>query len=136
MSLVPFQLTKILCFVALNRLGRLLRGACGGNGATQKDGTSNMEWIDLNSNGVSFPENIFDEPSLFSEQLLMDAIIEATIYNVSDRTNLRNDPLVRLLIHNPPGHYNFVVVSAAGVITEGSSFNFKVSCVAFQVARR
>jgi hypothetical protein len=51
----------------------------------------------------------------------MDAIIEATIYDASDRRNLRNDPLVRLLIRNPPGLYNFVVVSAAGVITEGSS---------------
>jgi hypothetical protein len=32
---------------------------------------------------------------------------------------LRKDPLVRLLIPNPPGHYNFVIVSAMGVITEG-----------------
>jgi hypothetical protein len=108
-----------------NRLGRLLRGACVGNGMAQNDESGNPEWIDLNSNGFKFPDNIFDEPSLFPEQLLVDAIIEATIYDVADRRHLRNDPLVRLLIHNPAGLYNFVVVSAAGVITEGMLLNFR-----------
>jgi hypothetical protein len=109
-----------MLLLTVNRLGRLLRGACARNGTIQKDGNCNTEWIDLNSNGVNkFPENIFDEPSLFPEQLLMDAIIEATIFDASDRRHLRNDPLLRLLIRNPPGRYNFVVVSAAGVITEG-----------------
>lgn len=51
--------------------------------------------------------------------MLIDAIIDATIFDAGDRERLRNDPLVRLLIPNPPGHYNFVIVSAMGVITEG-----------------
>lgn len=50
---------------------------------------------------------------------MIDAIIEATIYEAADRNSLRSDPLVRLLIQNPPGNYDFVIVSAAGVITEG-----------------
>lgn len=51
---------------------------------------------------------------------MIDAIIEATIYEVEDRNSLRSDPLLRLLIQNPPGNYDFVIVSAAGVITEGT----------------
>jgi hypothetical protein len=54
---------------------------------------------------------------------VLDAIIEATIYKAEDRNSLRSDPLVRLLIQNPPGNYNFVIVSAAGVITEGKHSN-------------
>jgi hypothetical protein len=59
------------------------------------------------------------EPEKSKEQVLIDAIIDAVIYGESDRELLRKDPLVRLLIPNPPGHYNFVLVSAMGVITEG-----------------
>jgi hypothetical protein len=65
------------------------------------------------------PDRLFLEPEESKEQILIDAIIDATIYGESDRELLRKDPLVRLLISNPPGHYNFVLVSAMGVITEG-----------------
>jgi hypothetical protein len=41
------------------------------------------------------------------------------IYEESDRARLKVDPLVRLLIDNPPGNYNFSIVTAMGVITEG-----------------
>jgi hypothetical protein len=65
------------------------------------------------------PDRLFLNPEESKEQILIDAIIDATIYGESDRELLRKDPLVRLLISNPPGHYNFVLVSAMGVITEG-----------------
>lgn len=50
---------------------------------------------------------------------MIDSILEATIYDNADRERLRLDPLVRLLIRNPPGQYDFVIISAAGVVTEG-----------------
>ena len=68
---------------------------------------------------LDVPDDIFDHPEKASEQDLVDAIIEATIYESADRARLREDPLVRLLIPNPPGHYDFAIVLAAGVITEG-----------------
>lgn len=68
---------------------------------------------------VPVPDRLFLEPEESKEQVMIDAIIDATIYGESDREFLRKDPLVRLLISNPPGHYNFVLVSAMGVITEG-----------------
>jgi pimeloyl-ACP methyl ester carboxylesterase len=43
------------------------------------------------------------------------------IYDESDRENLRKDPLVRLLIPNPDGNYEFTIVTAMGVITEGKA---------------
>jgi hypothetical protein len=109
-----------LTTVHLNhRLSRLLRGATFGGEIPSNRSDTKSEWLDLQPKGINFPDNIFDEPSKFPEQLVIDAIIEATIYEVDDRNSLRNDPLARLLIHNPPGYYNFVIVSAAGVITEG-----------------
>ena len=66
-----------------------------------------------------FPDDVFVNPEKAKQQDLIDAIIESTIYEVEDRERLQMDPLVRLLIANPPGHYDFVIVSAAGVITEG-----------------
>ena len=60
-------------------------------------------------------------PRRYGEQALVDAIIDAIIYRNEDREKLRKDPLVRLLLPNPPGKYNFVIVSAMGVITEGKS---------------
>jgi hypothetical protein len=93
----------------------------GDRGSDQNDVKS--EWMDLRQKGVNFPDNIFDDPSKYPEQLLIDAIIEATIYEEAERNSLRHDPLVRLLIQNPPGTYNFVIISAAGVITEGMSID-------------
>ena len=96
-----------------------MRGATGGSENLSSESDENREWLDLQPKGVNFPDNIFEDPSKFPQQLVVDAIIEATIYKSADRINLRADPLVRLLIQNPPGNYNFVIVSAAGVITEG-----------------
>ena len=69
-------------------------------------------------------EKIFLEPMRFKEQEIVDAIIDTMFYEEKDRNRLRDDPLVRLLIPNPPGNYNVSVVTAMGVITEG---DFKFS---------
>lgn len=67
------------------------------------------------------PDDIFDSPQPAKAQMLVDAIIEGLIYERSDREKLRADPLVRLLIPNPPGNYDFVIISAAGIVTEGKN---------------
>lgn len=64
-------------------------------------------------------EDIFLQPKRYREQEVVKAIIEAMIFEVSDKDRMRKDPLVRLLIPNPPGNYNISVVTAMGVITEG-----------------
>jgi len=71
------------------------------------------------SRRLNFPGDVFVSPENAKQQDLIDAIIESTIYEISDRERLQMDPLVRLLIDNPPGQYDFVIVLAAGVITEG-----------------
>eukprot|EP00547_Thalassionema_nitzschioides_P004710 CAMPEP_0194221614 /NCGR_PEP_ID=MMETSP0156-20130528/30974_1 /TAXON_ID=33649 /ORGANISM="Thalassionema nitzschioides, Strain L26-B" /LENGTH=2052 /DNA_ID=CAMNT_0038952077 /DNA_START=235 /DNA_END=6393 /DNA_ORIENTATION=+ len=63
--------------------------------------------------------DVFENPEQYGDQILIDAIIDAIVYRVQDREKLKNDPLVRLLIPNPPGKYDFAIVSAMGVITEG-----------------
>lgn len=68
---------------------------------------------------VEIPEDVFLNPASYEEQVCVDAILEATIYESATREQLRYDPLVRLLIPNPPGSYNFTIVSAMGVVTEG-----------------
>lgn len=64
---------------------------------------------------------IFLNPARSSEQELIDGILDALIYDGYDREKLRNDPLVRLLIPNPEGNYDFTIVTAMGVITEGKA---------------
>lgn len=64
-------------------------------------------------------DNLFSAPENVKEQVLIDAIIDAIFYYEADRERIRADPLVRLLISNPPGNYHFAVVTAMGVITEG-----------------
>ena len=53
-------------------------------------------------------------------ETLIDRVIDALYFFEEDRNKLKADPLVRLLIEPPPGHYDFSVVSAMGVITEGA----------------
>ncbi len=64
---------------------------------------------------------VFLNPKRSSEQELVDAILDALIYDKYDREKLRNDPLVRLLIPNAEGNYDFTIVTAMGVITEGKA---------------
>ena len=54
-----------------------------------------------------------------AEQELVEAVIQALYYWRKDQQRLARDPLVRLLMDPPPGHYDFTIVSCMGVITEG-----------------
>ena len=111
----------ILCSLVrshlLERLDALLKGAKKVNDTLPKK--SEQEWIDMPIHRLNFPDDVVINPESSRQQDLIDAIIESTIYEVADRERLQMDPLVRLLIANPPGFYDFVIVSAAGVITEG-----------------
>jgi hypothetical protein len=53
------------------------------------------------------------------EQELLTAVVGYLISDPRDRKKLLRDPLVRLLIDPLPGRYDFTIVSAMGVITEG-----------------
>ena len=64
-------------------------------------------------------DDLFLNPEKYGEQAVVDGILDAIIYDPKDRERLRADPLVRLLIPNPEGKYDFSIVSAMGVITEG-----------------
>ena len=66
-------------------------------------------------------DKMFLEPEKRSEQELVDAILDAIVYEEKERESLRRDPLIRFLIPNAPGNYNFKVVTAMGVITEGKA---------------
>ena len=70
--------------------------------------------INLISNGV-----FFSKADDHKEQDLIDGIIDAMFYDEKERETIRQDPIVRLLISNPEGKYNFSIISAMGVITDG-----------------
>ena len=53
-------------------------------------------------------------------QALVEAVVGALYHFEDDRARLLADPLVRLLIAPPAGRYDFTVVSAMGVVTEGA----------------
>jgi len=55
-----------------------------------------------------------------NEQGLLLAVVKALYYFPEDRTKLLTDPLLRLLIDPPEGYYDFTIVSAMGVVTEGA----------------
>lgn len=57
--------------------------------------------------------------SFRSEQDLLCSVIAYLIHDPRDQQKLLADPLVRLLIDPLPGRYDFTIVSAMGVITEG-----------------
>jgi len=69
------------------------------------------------TSAVSKP--FFTAPEKQKEQDLVNAIIEAIFYDQSEREFINSDPLVRMLIPNEPGNYNFTLITAMGVITEG-----------------
>ena len=53
------------------------------------------------------------------EQDLLTGVLNYVIHDPRDRKKLASDPLVRLLIDPLAGRYDFTIVSAMGVITEG-----------------
>ncbi|MBI2392894.1 MAG: hypothetical protein HYV09_25135 [Deltaproteobacteria bacterium] len=54
------------------------------------------------------------------EQELLELVVDYLYYRPEDRARLKADPLVRLLIDPPDARYDFTVVSAMGVVTEGA----------------
>jgi hypothetical protein len=87
-------------------LNALFRNAC-----EKDDNESNVQRGNV--------DTFFDNAGTNDEQDVLDAIIDCVFFDASEREALRNDPLVRLLISNRAGKYNFTIVSAMGVITEG-----------------
>jgi len=86
--------------------------------------SGSMDALDIDSARIIAMDSLSSKPFFMcpgkqTEQDLIDGIIEALFYDETERNDLMNDPLVRLLISNEPGHYNFTLVSAMGVITEG-----------------
>jgi hypothetical protein len=55
-----------------------------------------------------------------SEQELVNAVLQALYAFPADRRSLARDPLVRLLIDPPEGRYDFTIVTAMGVVTDGA----------------
>ena len=88
------------------------------SGSASRDALDNAE---LFTTTVMDPlsKPFFSCPGKQAEKDLIDGIIEALFYDESERNNLKCDPLVRLLIANEPGQYNFTIIIAMGVITEG-----------------
>ena len=60
------------------------------------------------------------EKQLRNEQKLLEAVVNVLYLHPRDRDKVRRDPLVRIVVDPEPGHYDFTVVSAMGVITEGA----------------
>ncbi len=63
----------------------------------------------------------FMHPEKHKEQDIVDAIIRLLFYDKKEMEEIRADPLVRLLISNRPGDYDFSIITAMGVITEGKN---------------
>ena len=55
-----------------------------------------------------------------AEQRLVTEVIEALYAFPDDRRELSSDPLVRLLVEPPAGRYDFTIVTAMGVVTDGA----------------
>ena len=53
------------------------------------------------------------------DRVTVEKIIEAIFFDPAEKEDLKNDPLCFLLLENPDGDYNFTIISAMGVITEG-----------------
>ena len=56
-----------------------------------------------------------------SEACCLDCLIEILFFQPEDREKFRKDSLMQLIIDEAPGHFDFTVVSAMGVITEGAA---------------
>jgi hypothetical protein len=97
-----------------DRVGRLWKGA---KALSRRNAFGDISQC-LPDRIKDIPDDIFEKPDSTKTQILVDVIIECLIYECGDRERLRSDPLVRLLIPNAPGCYDFVIISAAGVVTE------------------
>ena len=80
-----------------------------------------MQALRRGSRGITSQDSdsFFIHPGKQKEQDLVDGIIDALFFDKTELECMKNDPLVRMLIGNDPGHYNFTLITAMGVITEG-----------------
>jgi hypothetical protein len=76
----------------------------------QEDRDADRRWLEVRS-GAAVPTD---------EQALLEAVVGALYYVAADRARLLDDPLVRLLLDPAEGRYDFTIVTAMGVITEGA----------------
>lgn len=124
-------------------LEALRRGSGGGSlsdseGMTQPPSHSMLDDFDSSMAKVISPVPIpkpgpvsmimkpfFTCPEKQTEQDLIGGIIEAMFFDKSERDYIKCDPLVRLLIANESGHYNFTIITAV------SFFSFLCSCSVF-----
>eukprot|EP00929_Paragymnodinium_shiwhaense_P056034 TRINITY_DN28050_c0_g6_i1.p1 TRINITY_DN28050_c0_g6~~TRINITY_DN28050_c0_g6_i1.p1 ORF type:complete len:1888 (+),score=485.27 TRINITY_DN28050_c0_g6_i1:132-5795(+) len=93
----------------------------------QQDVDEVRKWIDAQLRHASTDETCPKKASedmwavdLRSEAFLVDCLIEILFYRAADRERYRKDPLAQLVVDEPAGHFDFTVVSAMGVITEGA----------------
>lgn len=76
----------------------------------QRDVDQSRRWLETRAG----------RPAPADEQQLLELVVQLLYYHPEDRKRLEADPLVRLLIDPPDGRYDFTVVSAMGVVTEGA----------------
>ena len=70
--------------------------------------------------GISTVCDLLWSTNPISEACLVDCLIEVLFYEPADRRKYRSDSLITLIMDEPPGPFDFTVVSAMGVITEGA----------------
>jgi len=80
---------------------------------------SESENLNNSLDSTKYFKPFFTCPEEQKEQELIDGIIDALFFDKKELECIKNDPLVRMLIGNDPGHYNFTIITAMGVVTEG-----------------
>jgi len=91
------------------------------NNIDAKHGDGQINKNDISGNDKSNEVFSFINVHDYDEQEVIDRIIDIILYDENEREAIRNDPLVRLLISNAEGKYNFTIISAMGVITDGKN---------------
>eukprot|EP00927_Polykrikos_kofoidii_P034331 TRINITY_DN29143_c0_g1_i1.p1 TRINITY_DN29143_c0_g1~~TRINITY_DN29143_c0_g1_i1.p1 ORF type:complete len:1594 (-),score=268.47 TRINITY_DN29143_c0_g1_i1:63-4553(-) len=96
----------------------------------QQDVDTVRQWIDaqlrLAPKGDSFcgpsqaTDDLWSKDSV-NEARLLDCLLEILFWKPADRDRYRQDPLMQLVIDEPAGCFDFTVISAMGVITEGAA---------------
>ncbi|MBI5481345.1 MAG: hypothetical protein HY906_20975 [Deltaproteobacteria bacterium] len=89
----------------------------------QEDVDDVRRWLAIASRGAA-PQaepGSRPEPAFRAEQALLEAVVRTLYYFPADQETLLRDPLCRLLLDPEPGHYDFTIVSAMGVVTDGAA---------------
>jgi hypothetical protein len=102
-----FQRPWLKAFWGRNHEALVVRSVVRG---VQEDRDADRRWLEVRT-GAPVPAD---------EQALLEAVVGALYFSPEDRAKLLADPLVRLLLDPAPGRYDFTIVAAMGVITEGA----------------